>query len=147
MAAAELDDEDGITGINVTPMVDIILVLLVIFMVTTTTINQIEGMQVDKPDAKTGQAVDEQNKSILIVCHEDGRVLVDGEDTPSDADVIAKIKAKKAENPELQGILQCDAAASVEALVHHLDLLREHGVTKYAIATEPPKEGADKAKN
>ena len=48
MAAGGLDDDDEITGINITPMVDIILVLLVIFMVTTTTISNVEGLEVQQ---------------------------------------------------------------------------------------------------
>lgn len=140
MAAADLDDEEGITAINITPMVDIMLVLLVIFMVTTTTINQIEGMQVDKPDASTGQKVDELPTSILLVCHEDGTIFADGEKKVDDAAVVSYIKKQADQNPDIQGIVQCDEAAQVGKMVHLIDLLRENGVKKYAIATEKPKE-------
>ena len=63
MAAGGLDDDEEITAINITPMVDIILVLLVIFMVTTTTINEIEGMEVNtsaqmKSSLKAGMQVE-----------------------------------------------------------------------------------------
>jgi biopolymer transport protein ExbD len=139
MAASNLDDEDGIVGINVTPLVDIILVLLVIFMVTTTTIQNVEGLEVDKPDAKTGQKVDDLPKSILLVCHDDGKVFVDGNETSGDAEIIALVEAKTKENPDIQGIVQCDTKADVGAMVHLIDLLRDHGVRKYAIATEQPK--------
>ena len=140
MAAADLDDEEGITSINITPMVDIMLVLLVIFMVTTTTINQIEGMQVDKPDASTGQKVDDLPTSILLVCHEDGTIFADGEKKNDDAAVVSYIKKQAEQNPDIQGIVQCDEAAQVGKMVHLIDLLRENGVKKYAIATEKPKE-------
>ena len=142
MAASDLDGEDGIVGINVTPLVDIILVLLVIFMVTTTTIQNVEGLDVDKPDAKTGQDVKDLPTSILLVCDKDGRVLVDGEEAKDDALVIQRIKSKVEENPDLQGIVQCDERADVGKMVHLIDLLRDNEVKKYAIATEPPKDAA-----
>ncbi len=132
------DDDDGITGINITPMVDIMLVLLVIFMVTATTINQVEGMQVDKPDAATGKTLEDIPKSILLVCHSDGKYVIDGDEAKDDAAIVKKIKAKLENNPDLQGIVKCDEAANVGAMVHLIDLLRTNGVKKYAIATEKP---------
>jgi biopolymer transport protein ExbD len=139
--AADLgDDDDGITGINITPMVDIMLVLLVIFMVTTTTINQVEGMQVDKPDAATGKTLDEIPQSILLVCHADGSYVVDGDPLDKDEDIIERIKAKLENNSDLQGVVQCDEAAQVGKMVHLIDLLRNNGVKKYAIATEKPEQ-------
>ena len=146
MAMGELDDGEGINGINVTPLVDIILVRLVIFMVTTTTIQQVEGMEVDKPDAATGQAVEDLPQSILLVCHSDGRFVVDGNVMPDDAAIESAIRSKAKENPELQGIVQCDEGAKVGSMVHLIDLLRANGVKKYAIATEKPSADADAPK-
>ena len=51
MGAAPSDDDDEITGINVTPLVDITLVLLIIFMVTTSVISNTEGMGISKPES------------------------------------------------------------------------------------------------
>jgi biopolymer transport protein ExbD len=140
VAGQDLDSDEGITSINITPMVDIMLVLLVIFMVTTATIQNIEGMQVDKPDAETGQKVEDTPKNMLLVCHEDGTVFVDGERKDGDAAIVRYIQDKIAQNPDIAGIVQCDQAADVGSLVHLIDLLRENGVHKYAIATEKPRE-------
>jgi len=147
MAMGEFDDGEGINGINVTPLVDIILVLLVIFMVTTTTIQQVEGMEVDKPDAATGQAVENLPMSILLVCHTDGRFVVDGSVMADDASIEKAIRAKAKENPELQGIVQCDEGAKVGNMVHLIDLLRANGVKKYAIATEKPSADSSAPRN
>lgn len=143
MAAGGLDDDEEITGINITPMVDIILVLLVIFMVTTTTINEIEGMEVDKPDAATGRNVEDLPQSIVLMCRGTDEFAIDGqpvEGTPTeiDAAIGREIRTRVKQNPELQGIVQCDTKAEVGAMVHLIDLLRDNGVTKYAIATEKP---------
>ena len=142
MAAGNLDDDEGIVAINITPMVDIILVLLVIFMVTTTTAQSVEGLEVDKPDASTGQDISEQDKptSILLECDAKGNILVDGAEVKTDREIISKIKEKVAENSDIQGIVQCDEAAEVGKMVHLIDLLRENEVKRYAIATEQPQE-------
>jgi biopolymer transport protein ExbD len=142
MAGSSLDDDDGINGINVTPMVDIILVLLVIFMVTTTTINQMEGMQIDKPDAKTGKQIDDLPEHMLLACRPDGTILIDGTVKEDDAAIIADIKAKVAENPDIQGVLMCDEESKVGSMMHLLDLMRENGIKKYAVATEQPQPTA-----
>jgi biopolymer transport protein ExbD len=143
MAAGGLEEDEEITGINITPMVDIILVLLVIFMVTTTTINEIEGMEVDKPDAASGRNVEDLPKSIVLMCRGSDEFAIDGvpvEGTPAeiDAAIAREIKARVKQNPDLQGIVQCDTKAEVGAMVHLIDLLRDNDVTKYAIATEQP---------
>jgi biopolymer transport protein ExbD len=143
MAGGSFDDDDEITGINITPMVDIILVLLVIFMVTTTTINEIEGMEVDKPDAASGRSVEDLPQSIVLMCRGSDEFAIDGvpvEGTPAeiDAAIAREIKLRVKQNPDLQGIVQCDTKAEVGAMVHLIDLLRDNDVTKYAIATEKP---------
>ncbi len=136
----DFDDEGEITGINVTPLVDVTLVLLIIFMVTTSIINNPEGLRVDKPEAATGQSVD--RASILMVCRVDGTTAVDGKEVSTDAEIKDAITDKLATDRDLQGIVQCDTNAQVGRMVHLIDLLREAGVKKYAIATEQPPEDA-----
>lgn len=141
---ADFDDEGEITGINVTPLVDVTLVLLIIFMVTTSIIANPEGLLIDKPEASTGQSV--ENASVLILCRKDGTIKVDDVSVSTDEEILDAItdklaEAKRAGGLELQGIVQCDTKAEVGNMVHLIDLLRKAGVTKYAIATEqPPKE-------
>ncbi|MCA9652574.1 MAG: biopolymer transporter ExbD [Myxococcales bacterium] len=141
---ADFDDDGEITGINVTPLVDVTLVLLIIFMVTTSIIANPEGLLVDKPEAATGQSVD--RASVLIICRKDGTIKVDEKTVKTDAEILDAItdklaQVKAAGDQDLQGIVQCDTKAEVGNMVHLIDLLRQAGVTKYAIATEqPPKE-------
>ena len=136
----DFDDEGEITGINVTPLVDITLVLLIIFMVTTSIITNPEGLRVDKPEAATGQSQDRAN--ILIVCRKDGTTAVDGKEVTTDDEIVSAIRGAITSDREVQGIVQCDTKAEVGRMVHLIDLLRAGGVNKYAIATEqPPKEG------
>jgi biopolymer transport protein ExbD len=140
MGMGAVDEDEEITSINVTPLVDITLVLLIIFMVTTSVISQQEGLEIAKPEASTGKGLDVA--SILLVCKNDGTVLVDGEPRTSDAAITEAITAKLVEDRELQGIVQCDKEAQVGTMVHLIDLLREAGVKKYAIATQKPQPSA-----
>ena len=146
MAGGSIDDDDGINGINITPMVDIMLVLLVIFMVTTTTINQMQGMKIDKPDAKTGQKIEDLPKHIIVACREDGAVLIDGEEKKGDAAIGEALDLAVKANADIQGVLMCDEKAKVGGMMRLLDLMREHKIKKYAVATEqPPEPGKPKA--
>jgi biopolymer transport protein ExbD len=63
---ADMDDDEGITGINVTPLVDIMLVLLIIFMVASNYIVK-EAIEVNLPKAATGEEVNNDNKSIALI--------------------------------------------------------------------------------
>lgn len=137
--SASSDPSEGLNAINITPMVDIILVLLVIFMVTTTAINKVESMDVNRPDAATGQYNPTEQGQILLTCMADGTLSVDGEVVTTDKEILAAIAVKKAEHPKLQGVISCDESAAVRSLVRLLDLLRASGVRKYAIATEQPQ--------
>jgi len=135
--AAAIDDDDGeITGINVTPLVDITLVLLIIFMVTTSMIANQEGLAVDKPEAASGTTI--EGASILIQCTDDGKIAVDGTEVAGDEAIASAIVTKLTKDRDLQGIVQCDEKAQVGKMVHLIDLLRDAGVKRYAIATKKP---------
>lgn len=136
MAGGTVDDDDEITAINVTPLVDITLVLLIIFMVTTSIISNAEGLQIAKPEAASGEKL--ENTSIMVVCAADGSVEVDGVILGSDDEIRDKLTDKLVEDRDLQGIVQCDESAQVGQMVHLIDLMRESGVKKYAIATKKP---------
>lgn len=136
---ANLDEDEGINNINVTPLVDVMLVLLIIFMVTTTKIQESEALAVDKPDAATGQKLEPNKHQILLICAKDGTITADRKPVADDAAIKAAITAKLAEDRDLQGVIQCDEEANVGSMVHLIDMLRDAGVKKYAIATEKPK--------
>jgi len=136
VAGGTVDDDDEITGINVTPLVDITLVLLIIFMVTTSIISNAEGLQIAKPEASTGEKL--EDTSIMLVCAADGTVQVDGVTIETDAAIIDKLTDKLVEDRNLQGIVQCDERAEVGQMVHLIDLMRDAGIKKYAIATKKP---------
>ncbi len=141
--ATHYDDEEGgqgaITDINVTPLVDITLVLLIIFMVTAPMIVNNPSIKVELPKAATG---DETLKSTLaLTLSRDpagGGVLLyaNGEKTDEPA-VKAMIPAMLVKNKELQAIIAADRGISYGDVVHIVDLVKSLGVHKFALNTDP----------
>lgn len=136
MGAASSDDDDEITGINVTPLVDITLVLLIIFMVTTSLISNAEGVGINKPESTATDKL--EGATLVLMCTSDGQVSIDGQ-VLDDAGLVEVITDRLVENRDLMGVVQCDAEAQVGTLVHLMDLLRDSGVKKQAVATKKPE--------
>src|SRR5207237_9986012 len=102
MAAGSLDDQDeGITGINVTPLVDICLVLLIIFMVTATYIVK-ETIEVELPRAAHGGETVKTTFALIVT--KDGKQFLNGQETNDDGIVRAVVETK-AKGEEVQAIV------------------------------------------
>src|SRR5215210_2728714 len=115
------DDDSGrmITDINVTPLVDIVLVLLIIFMVTTTYIVN-PSIKVELPKAATGT---EGNRTTLgLTLTKDGGVYLNGQKS-DDAAVSRFIAAELPKNPDLQAIIAADKVVAHGSVVHLIDLV------------------------
>src|SRR5262252_8893897 len=99
MAGGANNDDDGmISGINVTPLVDVTLVLLIIFMVTAKIIVS-QGMPMDLPKAASGEALQTVFSIELLI---DGRTRIDKDFIPSDDAISDRAKAAFAKNRELR---------------------------------------------
>lgn len=137
MAASQPSKGKGMHAINITPMVDIILVLLVIFMVTSSAIHAEASIEVDKPEAATGGAAASEVETLVLTCDASGAYFA-GETQLADGDAIRRFARRlRDETPDVQAVLRCDRAASVDTLVVAIDALRQAGIQKYAIATDP----------
>jgi biopolymer transport protein TolR len=138
-------DDDGpqmISGINVTPLVDITLVLLIIFMVTATYIAN-GGIKIDLPKAASGT---EQTKSTLaLTLTKDGTLFLNGEKA-SDAAVVKFIGETLPRTPDLQAIIAADRVVSHGDVVHVIDLVKRAGVRRFAINVDPAAATAPAAK-
>ena len=122
----------GIVGINMTPMVDIMLVLLVIMMVSANFIVS-QALKVDLPKAASG----ERSPPALAVVSIEANGSYGYNDEPVDeAGLEAKLKAIYAENPEINVIVSGDTHAEHGRVVHVLDLAKTLGITRFAIAVE-----------
>lgn len=132
MAASANNDEGEITGINVTPLVDIMLVLLIIFMVTTTTIVQ-EAIQIELPKAAAGG--ESTAKTLAIVVTADGKSYLDGQEV-TEAALIQKIQESPEKKEDMQAIISADTKAMHGSVVRMLDVLKQQGLSKFAIQIE-----------
>lgn len=131
---AQSDDDDGlISAINVTPLVDVVLVLLIIFMVTARIIHQ-QGVPMELPKAASGEAIQSVFSVELSL---DGTTTVDSTKVESDESVSALAKAAKGKNPELRAVIRADKKVEHGRVIHVLDLLKRAGVAKIAFAVTP----------
>ena len=127
-----------ITGINVTPLVDITLVLLIIFMVTAKLVVS-RAMPLDLPKAATGSEV---QQVFALSLKADGGTFVDGTVAATDNDLLQRAKAALGKNPELRAVVQADGAVPHRRVMHALDVLRQAGLVRVAFGVQkgPPVE-------
>jgi biopolymer transport protein ExbD len=133
---ANRNGEDPITGINVTPLVDITLVLLIIFMVTATFIVS-PSIKVELPKAVTAESSDPQTFTIVLT--RDAKLFLNGAPT-TEPQIIEYIGRRLASTPDLQVIISADKKVYHGDVVHMIDLVRHYGVSKFAINVEAEKE-------
>jgi biopolymer transport protein ExbD len=128
------DDDSGrmITDINVTPLVDIVLVLLIIFMVTTTYIVN-PSIKVDLPKAATGS--DQVKTTLGLTLTKDGSLYLNG-DKSDDGGVQRYIAVELPKNPDLQAVIAADKVVPHGSVVHVIDLVKRAGIRKFAINVE-----------
>jgi biopolymer transport protein ExbD len=130
-------DDEILADINITPMVDIMLVLLIIFMVTASTIMD-DSILIELPEAATGE---ETETSLLgITIDADGIWHLNGEDT-DEPSLRAFIQEQKAQNAELQAIIAADRGIAHGDVIHLIDVVKQEGITKFAINIDPPSLG------
>lgn len=131
MAGGSFNKNNGIIeGINVTPLVDIMLVLLVIFIVTAKVIVQ-PSLGLELPKASTGE-----NTQVIfaVTLRADGQRLINQDLHPDDAVFVARAREQLAQDPKLHVVIQADRTVPYEKIVHTIDLLRQAGVQNIAFA-------------
>ena len=133
MASSE-PQRGPITSINVTPLVDITLVLLIIFMVTARVVVNRQALDLDLPKAATGNAVQE---IFSVALPAGGGIEIDGERVRADDDVIARARAARARHRDLRAVVHADARVPHGQVMHVLDLLRQSGITKIGFGVVP----------
>jgi biopolymer transport protein ExbD len=140
--ATHYDDEEGgqgaITDINVTPLVDVTLVLLIIFMVTAPMLMNNPSIKVELPKAATGDETLKSTLALTLSRDPSGSVLIyaNGEKTDEPA-VKAMIPDMLSKNKDLQAIIAADRGISYGDVVHIVDLVKSLGVHKFALNTDP----------
>jgi biopolymer transport protein ExbD len=127
MQASSSSDE-SITGINVTPLVDVVLVLLVVLMVTATYLAS-RSIPVDLPAGKTGEAT---SAPLTVSLTKTGALYVEGVPS-SEAELREKLVVARRSDPELRAVIAADGAVPHRRVIGIIDLLRQEHVERFAI--------------
>jgi len=122
-----------IAEINVTPLVDIMLVLLIIFMLTAHLIAK-QAIEVELPRASNATTL--KPTTLAITLTKDGALYLDDKPTTPDA-LRAAVSAAVAKDPKTQAVITGDKAVSHGRVVWVLDVVKSLGVTSFAIQIDP----------
>ncbi len=128
------DETPAITDINVTPFVDVALVLLVVFMVVAKLIVA-RGVEIDKPTAEHGGEVP---ATLRISVNAEGRVYVNGDTFADDKDAVARIKQLASTMPEPKVLITGDKKTQYGGVMHAIDLALDANITAIALENERP---------
>jgi biopolymer transport protein ExbD len=132
MAASNSQRDDFMSDINVTPLVDVMLVLLVIMMVTASYVVT-RALKVELPHASSGQSTE---TPMTIEVDARGAWHLDGKAT-DEAGLRAALATLRAKNREPSCVIAADGAAAHRNVVRVMDVLRSEAVTKVAIGVSP----------
>ncbi len=118
--------------VNLTPMLDVVFIMLIFFVVTTSFVKE-SGVEVNRPNANTTQQ--QESANILIAIRPNGEIWIDGRAVDVRA-VRANVERLRAEFPESSVVIQGDQNAQIGSLVRVMDQVRMAGITNVAIAAE-----------
>ena len=132
MASETLRDGAGeISGINVTPFVDIALVLLIIFMVAAKTLGDPQAIPLDLPHSSPGRTT---VSTLQVGVDSTGALSLDAHPV-TEAQLLARVRQQQ-ENPDVRAIVAADPRVSHGRVVRVIDLVRQAGVSRFAIQTQ-----------
>ena len=119
--------------INITPMLDVVFILLIFFIVTANFIKE-PGLEVNRPDSETAEPT--ENAAILIAVGNAGEIYMDGRRIDK-RQVKANVVRLLAENPQGSVVIQADEKATADTIMDVMDGAREAGVYNISLASEP----------
>ncbi len=120
------------TEVNLTPMLDVVFIMLIFFVVTTTFVKE-SGVDINRPNASTSQK--QESANILIAIRPNSEIWMDG--SAVDVRVVrANVERLRAEFPESGVVIQGDRDAQIGLLVQVMDQVRQAGITNVAIAAD-----------
>ena len=127
-----LFQEDEAEEINMTPMLDVVFIMLIFFIVTASFVKE-AGIDVNRPEAAT--AVKKERANILVAISDQGEIWINKRQIDVRA-VQANIERLKAENPQGSVVIQADKKATTDTLIKVMDASRAAGVFDVSIAAQ-----------
>lgn len=129
---SQLQPEEEESEINITPMLDVVFIMLIFFIVTASFVKE-AGIDVNRPEASTAQP--KQKANILVAIDNDNAIWIDRRRIDPGA-VQANIERLHAENPQGTVVIQADEESNTKTLVAVMDAARNAGVYDVAIAAD-----------
>jgi len=126
------DDEGPLASINIIPFVDIVLVLLVIFMLTSATIVR-ASLKVDLPKAASGGSKVESTVNLVLT--KQGQLFLNGVGL-SLGQAGQAVRRQAADNPKTQAVISADKGVEYGKVVELIDLVKQNGITAFALDIE-----------
>jgi biopolymer transport protein ExbD len=139
MAMSSGNSQGPITGINITPLVDVCLVLVIIFMVTAPLLTQ-PILPVELPKARTAAGKDKENITLTVT--KDGRWALNEKELSLEA-LAPVLREKIASSRDRYVIIRADREASYRYVLDAMRLAREAGARDFSIATEQKPRGGN----
>ena len=132
LSSSSDDDSAPISAINVTPFVDVVLVLLVIFMVTAPLLMQ-DSIGIHLPKAASSDK--KLSSKLGIAVTRSGQILLNGE-LASPETISSRVRQAVSADPETQALISADADARHGDVVRAIDLIKSAGMVHFAIQIE-----------
>ena len=138
------DNELKQVEVNLTPLIDVVFLLLIFFMVSTTFDKQAQ-IEIKLPEAESSEVVEKDPEIIAIGVNAEGKYYVNNEELlKSDADTLKRMLIKTAKNnKELPVVISADGKAPHQSVVTVLDVASQLGMTKMTFATRQSDNGSD----
>ena len=130
VARATADEDES--AIDITPMLDVVFIMLIFFIVTATFVKE-AGIDVNRPDAVT--AIKQEKANIMIAINENNEIWIDRRQVDIRS-VRPNIERLHAENPQGSVVIQADKESTTDTLIKVLDAARSAGVFNVAIAAQ-----------
>lgn len=127
------DDEGLLASINIIPFVDIVLVLLVIFMLTSAAIVK-ASLKVELPRAASGGATTESTLNFLYT--KTGELFLNGDKLPSLTAAAQIVRREAAQHPKIQAVISADKGVEYGRVVEIIDTVKQNGVSAFALDIE-----------
>ncbi|MEZ5973661.1 MAG: biopolymer transporter ExbD [Planctomycetota bacterium] len=131
-----IQDDEGADELvlNLTPMIDVIFLLLIFFMVATTFQDPERQMDVDLPEAQSGDPVEQHPEELIIHVLRDGSIHV-GPDATADEDLLPLLVKRAEHNPDLPVTIRGDRQVAHERIIAVMDACGQAGLQQLSLGT------------
>ncbi|QEY14576.1 biopolymer transporter ExbD [Cellvibrio sp. KY-GH-1] len=127
------DSDEVLSEINITPMVDVMLVLLVVFIITAPLMTN--AINVNLPDTETTVQIQEPKKPIVLSINAEGKIYLDKDEYSLEI-IQQELESRKAADPELRLNLNADEAVNYGTVAKVMVLIEKAGIDRLSVVTE-----------